>query len=119
MKKFRFALLALAVLIFTFAFTPKPEKAPLVTVYAFTATGVFVGSASSVSILKAAFCPGANEIFCLQVWTSKTEDDQPAGTRLPDIKKPIALGGSPHPEVNKKSNQSENEDNYDRLGNSV
>ena len=90
MKKFRFALLALAVSIFTFAFTPKPEKAPLATVYAFDSTGVFVGSASSVLILKNAFCPGVDEIFCLEVWTSMTVDGHPAGTRLPDIQKPIA-----------------------------
>lgn len=91
MKKFRFALLALAVSIFTFAFTSKPEKVSLVTVYGFNAAGNFMGSASSVSILKAAFCQGLDEIFCLQAWTSMTENDQPAGKRLPDIQKPIAF----------------------------
>ncbi|HTN05691.1 hypothetical protein [Agriterribacter sp.] len=88
MKKFRFALLALAVSTITFAFTPSSPNASLATVYGFTPSGVFLGSAASVSILKSSHCPGADEIVCAQVWTSMTEDGQPAGTRLPDIKKP-------------------------------
>ncbi len=88
MKRFRFALLALAVSAVTFAFTPAPEKAPSATYYAFTATGVFIGSAASISALKTAHCPGANKIFCAQVWTGKSAQNQPAGTRMPDLKKP-------------------------------
>lgn len=88
MKKFRFTLLAFAIAAVTFAFTPSPQNSSLATVYAFTPAGVFLSSASSVSILKAAHCPGADEVICAQVWTSMNEDEQPAGTRLPDIQKP-------------------------------
>ncbi|MBX2924118.1 MAG: hypothetical protein KF746_18100 [Chitinophagaceae bacterium] len=90
MKKFRFALLALGVAAVTFAFTPtsSSKKAPTATVYAFSNTGMYLGSATDTTSLKNTLCPGANEIFCAQVWTQKTAQDKPAGTRLPDIKKP-------------------------------
>lgn len=88
MKKLRFAFLALTVSIFTYAFTPSPEKASFATYYAFDALGNLIGSASSIAALKAAHCPGANQIFCAQVWTSKDAQNRPAGTRLDDIMKP-------------------------------
>ncbi|MBW7941212.1 MAG: hypothetical protein H3C64_02190 [Candidatus Kuenenia stuttgartiensis] len=90
MKKFRFVLLALAVAAVSFAFTPSlvSPKGPTAMVYAFTPEGVYLGSASDVTALKNTLCPGADRVKCAQVWTSKTIDDLPAGTQLPDIKKP-------------------------------
>jgi len=88
MRKVRFALLALAVSALTFAFTAAPEKASFATYYAFDVSGNLIGSASSISALKAAHCPGANQVFCAQVWTSKDAQNHPAGTRLEDLMKP-------------------------------
>jgi hypothetical protein len=88
MKKSRFVLLALAVSIFTFAFTPKPQKAPLATVYAFTLSGTFLGSAPDTTTVKNTLCPGANDIACAEVWSSKTIDNKPAGILITTIKKP-------------------------------
>lgn len=86
MKKFRFVLLALGVAAITFAFTPSPERNTLTTVYAFTLNeGELLGS-GEYSVLDDEICPG-NSIDCAQVWTSKTVDDQPAGTRLANMKK--------------------------------
>lgn len=91
MKKFRFLLLALGVAAITFAFTPSsPSKnGPTATVYAFNPiTGVFLGSGADSAALKTALCPGANQVMCAEVWSSKTPDNQPAGTHLANIKKP-------------------------------
>lgn len=88
MKKFRFALLALVVSAATFSFTPSSPKAPLSTVYAFTSSGTLMDSASSRAALKIKLCPGEDLVFCAEVWTSKTAQNQPAGEQLEDIKKP-------------------------------
>lgn len=88
MKKFRFALLALGASVLTFAFTPSHNVAQFSTVYGFDLQGNLMDSASSEAELKAQLCPGVDEIVCAQVWTSLTVDEKPAGTRLPDIKKP-------------------------------
>ena len=50
---------------------------------------MLLDSASSRELLKEQICPGANETFCAQVWTSKTEDNEPAGTRLEELEKPL------------------------------
>lgn len=90
MKKFRFAMLALAVLAFTFAFTSSPysKKASTAQVYAFTASGTLIDSANTRATLKINLCPGEDLIFCAEVWTSKTAQNEPAGEQLEDIKKP-------------------------------
>ncbi|HRO46341.1 hypothetical protein [Agriterribacter sp.] len=88
MKKFRFVLLALAVSAITFAFTASPEKASFADVHAFTSTGIYIDSAPDVMTLKNDNCPGSDQVFCAQVWTQKTAQNKPAGTRLPDILKP-------------------------------
>ena len=89
MKKFRFALLALAVSAITFAFTPSSAKGPTATVYAFNyTTGAYMGSGSSTAALKAAFCPGANTQFCARVYNDKTAQDEPIGPVVDVIKKP-------------------------------
>lgn len=91
MKKIGFALLALVVAAITFAFTKAPEKrenASAVTYYAFDATGTLLGSAGSTNALKSLLCPGANTNFCAQVWDSIDVNQQPAGLRQADIKKP-------------------------------
>lgn len=90
MKKFRFVLLALAVAAVSFAFTPSPQEVTLSSVYAFTASGVYLGSASSTTALKNTLCTGDDETFCAQIWTLKTSTNEPAGTRLEDMKKPIS-----------------------------
>lgn len=91
MKKFRFAFLALVVSAIAFAFTPFPsyKTSPTTIVYGFGPSGMLLDSASSRELLKEQICPGANETFCAQVWTSKTEDNEPAGTRLEDLEKPL------------------------------
>lgn len=85
MKKFRFALLALVVAVFSFAFTTPQSTSTLSTVYAFDANGNFLGS-GEYATLDAQLCPGS-QVFCAQVWTSITPEEQPAGTRLEDMKK--------------------------------
>ncbi|MBX2924117.1 MAG: hypothetical protein KF746_18095 [Chitinophagaceae bacterium] len=91
MKKFRFALLALGVAAITFAFTPaqSPSKTPAAMMYVFNASGVLIGTAPSTEILKTVLCPGSDQIFCAQIWTSKTIDNHPAGIRVADIKKTL------------------------------
>lgn len=90
MKKFRFALLALIVAAITFAFTPKPLslKAPAATVYAFAPNGTFLGSAPNIAAVKSALCPGANDVVCAEVWSSKTVENEPAGIFLGTVKRP-------------------------------
>ncbi len=88
MKKFRFALLALVVSAATFAFTPAPEVSLFDTVYAFDLNDDLIDSASSREELKNQLCPGDDEVFCAQVWTSKTIDNKPAGTQLANLEKP-------------------------------
>ena len=90
MKKFRFALLALGVAAMAFAFTPSPstKKAPTASVYAFDSSGLLIDSAGSRDELKSRLCPGPDETFCAEVWTSKTINGEPAGTQLQDLKKP-------------------------------
>ncbi len=89
MKKFRFAVLALIVSASTFAVNASPEKAALAEVHAFTASGTYLLSAPSTMAIKNTVCPGPDEIFCVQVWTQKTAQNKPAGTRLTDIQKPL------------------------------
>ena len=88
MKKFRFALLALGVAVISFAFSPSTKVSSFATVYAFDSDGNFMGSAISESALKNQLCPGADQILCAEVWTSKAANGEPAGTRLEDIQKP-------------------------------
>ncbi|MCO5239436.1 MAG: hypothetical protein M9904_05225 [Chitinophagaceae bacterium] len=90
MKKIGFALLALVVAAITFAFTTSPssQEAPTATVYAFDASGNFIDSASDTMTLKSKLCPGINRVFCAEVWSAKTPDNQPAGTHITDLKKP-------------------------------
>jgi hypothetical protein len=88
MKKFRFLLLALGVAAVTFAFTNAPKKSPLATYYAFDSAGVLLGSAATISSLKASLCPGADVKFCAQIWTGISAQNHPAGTQMADLKKP-------------------------------
>lgn len=90
MRKLRFVLLALGVAAITFAFTPSSasKKSPTATVYAFTPSGVFLGNAPDTTTIKNTLCPGACIVVCAQVWSSKTVDNQPAGTHIATIKKP-------------------------------
>lgn len=89
MKKFRFALLALAVSAITFAFTKAPAKGPTATLYAFNyTTGAYMGSGSSVAALKSAHCPGADLQNCARVYDDKTAQNQPAGSLVAIILKP-------------------------------
>lgn len=89
MKKFRFVLLALGVAAGTFAFTPSSSKQDTaITLYAFSPSGTLLGSAPDTATIKDTHCPGANMQVCAQVWTSKTADNQPAGTHYATIKKP-------------------------------
>lgn len=88
MKRSLFGLLALAVSALTFAFTPAPEKAPSSMLYAFTASGAYLGSAPTFPMLKASICPGANIIFCAQVWTGINHLYQPHGSRMDDLMMP-------------------------------
>ena len=67
------------------AFTPR-RKEHLTTVYAFTLNeGSLV---AGIFGFDDEICP--NSIDCAQVWTSKTVDDQPAGTRLANMKRAAA-----------------------------
>ncbi len=89
MKKFRFALLALAVSAITFAFTPSSAKGPTATLYAFNyTTGTYMGSGASVAALKAAFCPGADDQFCARVYNAIDAQNRPVGPVVDLIKKP-------------------------------
>lgn len=90
MKKIRFVLLALGVTVITFAFAPSQasKKGPTATVYAFTSSGVFLGSAPDTATVKSILCPGANRVECAYVWSSKTVDNEPAGIVIAIIKKP-------------------------------
>ena len=89
MKKLRFALLAIAVLALTFAFTTAPEKTgPTATVYAFNTAGVYLGSANSLAALKASHCPGRDEVLCCRVYADKDAQDQPVGPLIAIIYKP-------------------------------
>lgn len=90
MKKYRFALLALTVSAITFAFTPSDlsKKTSMSTVYAFSSSGILMDSAGTRAELKSRLCPGADQIFCAEVWTSKTVNNEPAGTQLQDLQKP-------------------------------
>lgn len=88
MKKFRFALLALAVSAITFAFTPSPAKGPTATLYAFNMTGAYLGSGPSIAALKAAFCPGADQQNCALVYNAIDAQNQPVGAPIATIRKP-------------------------------
>jgi hypothetical protein len=90
MKRFRLVLLALGVAVITFAFTPfsTSEKGPTATVYAFSLSGTFLGSAPDIATVKNSLCPGSDVIACAQVWSSKTIDNHPDGIFLATIKKP-------------------------------
>lgn len=85
MKRFRFLFLALIVAMVSFAFATPQSKSTFSTVYAFDANGNFLGS-GEYGTLDAQLCPG-NQIFCAQVWTSITPEEEPAGTRLSDMLK--------------------------------
>lgn len=91
MKKIGFALLALVVAAITFAFTTSPssQEAPTATVYAFDASGVYIGSGADITAIKNSHCPGDDMIFCAEVWSGKTPQNLPAGRRLGEVKKPI------------------------------